>query len=189
MYHEIYGRIDALLKEKPSVLVAIDGNCTAGKTTLARQLRRMYDCNVFHMDEFFLQSHQRTPQRLEEAGGNVDYERFYQEVLLPLVRGEEVCYRPYHCGTQRLQPAVTAPKKQLNIIEGTYSQHPYFGDPYDLKIFLSISPEGQRLRILERPEFLHQSFFRQWIPMEQRYFEAFRIRENSHIVKGQEAQK
>ena len=186
MYRKIYARIDALLQAKDSVLVAIDGCCTAGKTTLARQLRRVYDCNVFHMDEFFLQSHQRTPERLAQPGGNVDYERFFQEVLEPLCREEQVCYRPYHCGRQCLTEPVTVEKKSLTILEGTYSQHPYFGDVYDLKIFLGISPELQRQRILQRPEPLHQRFFREWIPMEQQYFDTFRIPEGSHIVITQE---
>ena len=182
MYREIYDRIDTLLREKRTVLVAIDGNCAAGKTTLARQLQRMYDCNVFHMDEFFLQSHQRTPERLAQPGGNVDYERFYREVLLPLTRGENVCYRPYHCGSQSLKEPVTVARKRLTIVEGTYSLHPTFADPYDLKVFLGISPELQRQRILQRPEFLHPRFFGEWIPMEQTYFETFRIRQSCDLV-------
>lgn len=183
---DIYNQIDRLLAQKETVLVAIDGNCTAGKTTLARQLQRIYSCNVFHMDEFFLQPHQRTAERLAQPGGNVDYERFSQEVLLPLTRGEDVCYRPFHCGTMSLMEAVTVPRKRLTIVEGTYSCHPCFGDPYDLKIFLGISPEGQRQRILQRPEYLHRRFFEQWIPMEQQYFETFQIRENCHIQAGTE---
>ena len=185
-FNEIYSRIDELLTQKEQVLVAIDGNCTAGKTTLARQLQRLYDCNVFHMDEFFLQCHQRTPERYAQPGGNVDYERFQEEVLLPLTRGEDVAYRPYHCGTRQLLSPVAIPRKKLTVIEGTYSLHPYFGDPYDLKIFLHISPEGQRKRILLRPEHLHEPFFRTWIPMEQLYFDTFHISDQCHIVTGTE---
>lgn len=185
MYRDIYHRIDQLLEQQETVLVAIDGNCTAGKTTLARQLQRIYNCTVFHMDEFFLQSHQRTPQRLAQAGGNVDYERFYQEVLQPLIHGGDVCYRPYHCGSKALLAPVTVPRKRLTIIEGTYSRHPYFEDPYDLNIFLGISPEGQRQRILQRPEPLHRRFFEEWIPMEQQYFDTFRIRQTSDLILGQ----
>lgn len=184
--NEIYNRITALMEEKDTVLVAIDGNCTAGKTTLARQLQRLYDCNVFHMDEFFLQCFQRTPERYAAPGGNVDYERFYEEVLLPLTRGEDVSYRPYHCGTRQLLAPVAVPRKKLTIVEGTYSLHPYFQDPYDLKIFLQISPEGQRQRIQLRPTYLHESFFRMWIPMEQLYFDTFHISDQCHIVAGTE---
>ena len=66
-------RIDLLLAQSGQVIVAIDGNCTAGKTTLAGMLEEMYDCSVFHMDDFFLRPEQRTPERYAEIGGNVDY--------------------------------------------------------------------------------------------------------------------
>ena len=45
-------QIDTLLEEQTFVIVAIDGKCTSGKTTLASQLAEIYDCNVFHMDDF-----------------------------------------------------------------------------------------------------------------------------------------
>lgn len=39
---------------------------------------------------------QRTKERYEEPGGNVDYKRFEQEVLVSLKKGETVFYRPYY---------------------------------------------------------------------------------------------
>ena len=183
----IRSEIRRLLEEKESVLVAIDGNCTAGKTTLADKLLTEFDCNVFHMDEFFLQPHQRTTERLSEAGGNVDYERFFAEVLTPLIRDESVSYRPYDCQVQALQAPVSMPKKKLNIIEGTYSCHPSFGKPYDLTVFLTVSPEVQRQRVLKRPEFLHQRFLEVWIPMEEQYFDTFSIAQGCDLIcSGQE---
>ena len=173
--YQIRNRIDELMSQKEQVIVAIDGNCTAGKTTLAGKLAEIYDCNVFHVDDFFLRPEQRTPKRYAEVGGNVDYERFMEEVLLPLKAGRAFSYRPFDCGTFTLiQPVAIEPKK-LNVIEGTYSHHPYFGDSYNLKIFLTVTPEIQWQRILERPAFLHQRFFEEWIPMEQRYFDGFDI--------------
>lgn len=164
------------------ILLAIDGSCTAGKTTLTKKLQACYDCNVFHMDDFFLRPEQRTPQRLAEAGGNVDYERFREEVLLPLRKGEAFSYRPYDCGTGNLKEPVAVMPKRINIIEGTYSHHPYFGNAYDLKVVLQVSPEKRTERILKRPGFLHKRFFAEWIPMEQRYFEAFSIESSCDIL-------
>ena len=65
-------KIDELLAQKDMVIVAIDGKCTSGKTTLASKLAQIYDCNVFHMDDFFLRPEQRIPERLAEVGGNVE---------------------------------------------------------------------------------------------------------------------
>ena len=68
----ITDRIDALLAREGSVVIAIDGSCTAGKTTLAAHLATKYDCNLIHMDDFFLRPEQRTAERFAEPGGNVD---------------------------------------------------------------------------------------------------------------------
>ena len=169
---ELVKKIDELMTQKDVVIVAIDGKCTSGKTTLAAKLAEIYDCNVFHMDDFFLRPEQRTPERFAEVGGNVDYERFKEGVLIQLGKGKPFSYRPFDCSTFTLADPVTVIPKQLNIIEGTYSHHPYFGDSYDLKVMLTVTPELQRERILQRPAFLHQRFFEQWIPMENRYFES-----------------
>ena len=174
--------IDRLLTKKEHVIVAIDGNCTSGKTTLAAQLAQVYDCNVFHMDEFFLRPEQRTEERFSQVGGNIDYERFQEELLLPLLSGKDFTYRPFDCSTFTLSEPVTVTPKKLTIIEGSYSLHPYFGDPYDLKILLTVDVQLQRQRVLERPAFLHNRFFDEWIPMENRYFEELEIRKKADII-------
>ena len=164
-------KIDTLLTEKDRVIVAIDGKCTSGKSTLAAKLTEVYDCNVFHMDDFFLRPEQRTPARFAEIGGNVDYERFQEEVLIPLKTGKPFSYRPFDCKSFTLADPISIAPKKLNIIEGSYSHHPYFGEVYDLKIMLEVDEETQRQRILERPSHLHKQFFEEWIPMENRYLD------------------
>ena len=180
-------KIDSLQQDR--ILVAIDGSCTAGKTTLAARLEKKYDCNVFHMDDFFLRPEQKTAERQAEIGGNVDYERFYQEVLLPLQAGEPFFYRPYACKLGALQEPVAVTPKKVNIIEGSYSHHPWFGDAYDLRVYLQVSEEVRRQRILQRPVSRHRLFFDQWIPMEQRYFAQFSIGQKSDIAAFPEENK
>ena len=60
--------------------------------------------------------------------------------------------------------------------------HPHFGDPYDLKILLTVDPETQKQRVLERPSFVQERFFTQWIPMENRYLEHFRISDKADLI-------
>lgn len=188
MYSEVSiltENLDRLLLCKDMVLVAIDGNCTAGKTTLAEALACQYDCNVFHMDDFFLRPEQRTAERLAEMGGNVDYERFYEEILLPLKQikqRETFLYHPYDCRSQRFCRPVEVTRKALNIVEGTYSMHPSLAAAYDFSVFLQISPLLQRSRILQRDAALHQRFFTEWIPMEQRYFAGCHVAERCDLV-------
>lgn len=143
-------RIRALAAALPRVLVAIDGRCAAGKTTLAASLQAQLACNVFHMDDFFLRPEQRTPERLRQPGGNVDFERFLTEVLRPLRDGAPVTYRPYDCRTQQLCAPVHAEARPVNLIEGSYSCHPALWDLYDLHVFLSVGPEEQHRRIAAR---------------------------------------
>ena len=50
----VFAAIDTLAGRESQVLVAIDGNSGAGKSRLAELLAEVYDCNVFHMDDFFL---------------------------------------------------------------------------------------------------------------------------------------
>ena len=178
----VTAKIDLLLKEKDFVIVAIDGKCTSGKTTLAGKLAAIYDCNVFHMDDFFLRPEQRTQARFAEIGGNVDYERFYKEVLLPLKSRQLFSYHPFDCKTFTLSAPVTVEPKRLNIVEGSYSHHPYFGKTYDLKILLTVDEEAQRQRILARPSFLHKRFFEEWIPMENQYLDGFEIPGKADIL-------
>ena len=133
--------IEQLMEHNDRVLLAIDGGSASGKTTLAARLAdRFRDTRVFHMDDFFLRPEQRTPDRFAEPGGNVDRERFLEEVLKPLSRGEAVAYRPFDCGTFTVGKPVSIRPGRLNIIEGAYSLHPDLAGFYDGSVFLRIDP-------------------------------------------------
>ena len=159
-------------------LVAIDGRCASGKTTLAAELGEALGCDVIHMDHFFLRPEQRTAARYELPGGNVDHERFLEEVLLPLRAGAPVAYRPYDCGHQCLATPISIRPAAIQLIEGSYACHPSLWDSYDLRLFLTVDPETQLRRIEARngPGAL-AAFREKWIPLEVRYFAAWRIPE------------
>ena len=114
--------IDSIQKEQP-IIIAIDGRCASGKTTLALELQKKFACNIIHMDYFFLRPEQRTKERLQTPGENVDHERFLEEVLLPLKEGKIFSYRPYNCQYQQFSEAVEIFPKEITIIEGSYSCH------------------------------------------------------------------
>ena len=170
-FSPFFSALEILLRQQKTAIVAIEGGSASGKTTLATFLKQQYECNIFHMDDFFLQPHQRHPERYSQPYGNIDYERFLEEVLVPLSAGQSVQYRRFNCHTLSLEPPVEISFCPLNFIEGTYSMHPLFAPHYDLSVFLNISPEFQRQRIHARntPDSA-QRFFSTWIPMEQRSF-------------------
>ncbi len=164
------------------VIVAIDGRCGSGKTTLAAQLEKELHCAVYHMDDFFPRPEQRTEERLSRPGENVDHERFLEEVLLPLHGTQPITYRPYLCAQQQLGEPVTVAPNRLTIVEGSYSCHPALWEHYDLRVFLSVDPEEQLRRIERRngPE-KAAMFIGRWIPFEEQYFKAFDIQARCDI--------
>jgi len=176
------GTIDKLMRRRKRVIVAIDGDCASGKTSLARLLGSTYSCNVFQMDDFFLRPAQRTPERLAEPGGNIDYERFREEVLKPLKSGKPFAYRPYDCHTGELSEPVAVDPTPLNVIEGAYSMHPHFGRAYDYRVFMRVHVIDQRCRLLKRNEDLFDRYLDEWIPMEHKYFDHFKIPEKCNEV-------
>ena len=178
----LFARLDAALA-KGRVILAIEGGSASGKSTLASLLAEVYGCTVFHMDDFFLRPEQRTPARLAEVGGNVDRERFLAEVLTPLCRGESVFYRPYDCATGEVAPPTPVTPGKLVVVEGVYSMHPALAESYDLSVFLDISPDAQMARIEKRNSpAMAERFFREWIPLETRYFEEMRVCERCDVV-------
>ncbi len=170
-YLPLFAELDRRLA-RGSVTVAIEGGSASGKTALGNILSTLYDCTVFHTDDFFLRPEQRTAERYAEVGGNIDRERFLEEVLQPLGKGETVNYRKFDCATMRIGEETKIEPKKLTVIEGVYSMHPEFEKYYDLSVFLDISPELQRERIRKRNSSeMASRFFHEWIPLETVYFD------------------
>lgn len=160
------------------LFIAIDGRCAAGKTTLAAALQKAIGCNVIHMDHFFLRPAQRSEKRLQEPGGNVDYERFFSEVMIPLGERRRFSYRRFDCKSMEFAEEVEVEPRDVTVVEGSYSCHPALWDFYDFRVFLSVGKDEQIRRIAERDgEESVQMFVERWIPMEEMYFEAYGIEE------------
>ena len=157
-------------------LIAIDGRCAAGKSTLGMQLAAC-GCTVIPMDHFFLRPEQRTPSRFQEPGGNVDRERFLADVLPPLRAGRAFSYRPFDCHTLSLAAPLAVAPADVCVVEGSYSCHPAMRAFYDLTVFLDVSPDEQLRRIRARSgEEDARRFAERWIPLEERYFAALDVR-------------
>ncbi len=184
----LLGKLAELEEKNGRFTLALDGMAASGKSTAAELLWEVFGGCVVHMDDFFLPPALRSPARFEEPGGNVHYERCEEEVMAPLRAKTPFTYRLFDCSvmdfggdSDTIDPAGNV------IIEGSYSLHPAFGalpgeegekrHPADMAVFLHISPETQRERILRRngEEMLHM-FVNRWIPLENAYFEANKTR-------------
>ena len=175
--------INEILCRKSTAVIAVDGMCSSGKTTFANRLSEEFGMQIIHMDDFFLPFDMRTEERLSMPGGNVHYERFTEEVIVPIKERRDFEYGIFDCS----KGTFSEKKKILHgkpiIIEGAYSMHPEIPDIYDLKIFFRISPETQlsRIRIRNGEEAL-KTFKEKWIPFENKYSDAFGIEEKSDIT-------
>lgn len=181
-YFPVFQAIKKLRDCGRPVVIAIDGRCGSGKSTLAHLLTEVFSCNVFHMDDFFLPAHLRTKERLSQPGGNIDHERFMKEVLRPSSEGRDVCFQPFDCAMGELKPAVYKPAESISIVEGSYSLHTAFANCYDLRIFLTCSPEIQKQRLLHREgQNMFIRFLTEWIPREEHYFSACAIADHCDL--------
>ena len=111
---EILNKIDELLLLKENIVIAIDGMCGSGKSTLAEEISRHYDCNVIHCDDFFLPINLRSEDRLSISGGNIHYERMYDEVISKL--DDQIVYRKFNCKKQEYGEDIILNLKKITII-------------------------------------------------------------------------
>lgn len=163
------------LKQHDEFILAIDGMCASGKTTLANQLQEQLDAHVFHMDDFFLPASLRTVERMSEPGGNIHYERFVETVLEPLRKHDTVHYQQFSCQSMDYKQPIDIKYSSRNIIEGSYALRPELIPYYSHIVVLKITPQIQRERLKQRnPEKLQQ-FIERWIPLENKYFDYYQI--------------
>ena len=176
-YYPLLYKINETLYYKKDIIIGIDGMCGAGKSSLALLLQSLYDIQLFCMDDFFLQKHQRTKERYETPGENIDHERFLKEVLLPLKNKEDVNYRRFVCQSMSVEDI---PEKKvykpITVIEGTYCLHPLLRQYIDYSVVLMCDKKTRLERLKNRnSEFMYKMFIDKWIPLETLYFNYYHI--------------
>ena len=170
MIDQLLSYIQREASNSKNYIIAIDGRCASGKTTVAETLARSLNANLIHMDDFFLRPEQRSPQRLAIPGENIDHERFLTEVLQPLREGKRFTYRPFSCESMTLGIPVEVLPKPISIVEGSYSCHTALRELYDLRIFITVDPNEQMKRLRARNGPYAEVFRERWIPLEEAYF-------------------
>ena len=151
----LYAISRLLDEKSGQVRVVIDGRAASGKTTAAELIAgyfsATYTCaytcaypnthpdayprvcpdtrsvttDIIHADDFFLPPSLRTPERLNEVGGNLHRERFYDEIIANLDSPDGFSYRVFDCSKMDYAPEPRKVKPcRLLIFEGAYSLHP-----------------------------------------------------------------
>lgn len=174
-YFEVIAAVYRLMQAKKPVLIALDGRCGSGKSSLAALLERLFCCRVLHTDDFYLPMARRAPGWENLPGGNMDFARLRREALLPALAGEPIDYRAYSCRQDRLLPPRRLGPAPLTVLEGSYSLHPALDVPYSLRVFLHCEPAEQARRLQRREGDYFEAFPRRWIPLEEGYFARYEI--------------
>lgn len=181
----IINEINRILQTKDTVIIGIDGPCASGKTTLAKKLADETQAQIIHTDDFFLPHEMKTPERMAQAGGNVHHERFACEVASGIASQKSFEYGVYSCKEGRITDKKSVNPKGVVIIEGSYSLHPEMKIACDLKIFVEAPEEIRIQRIKERNgEEAIEVFKSKWMPLEDKYFDFFDIKNRCDIIIG-----
>ena len=179
-------RMAADKKGKPFI-IAIDGRCASGKTTLGNRLAEFYreNARLFHMDNYYLRPEQRTEKRYQTPGENVDHERFLDQVLLPASQGKKVISQDLICPDLILSEPETVSCPPIMIVEGSYSLHPSLYPYYDFKIFMDCPQKTQLERIIRRNgPYKAEEFRTRWIPLEEHYIESLHPENQADLMIG-----
>ena len=180
---ELSGLITARLKQQPSVLVALDGRCGSGKTTLAAQLAERFPQSItLHTDDFYLPPPQRVTGWERIPCANMHLERLRAEAVAPARAGRVVCYKAYSCREGAYLPPQVLGPAPLVIVEGSYSHHPLLTGYETLRVFLTCAKEEQTRRLQAREGERYANFAARWVPLEEGYFVQYHIAETADFV-------
>jgi uridine kinase len=183
---EINAILSAWKERRGSGILALDGMCGSGKTTLSERISERTGFSVIHMDDYYLPFSQRKKNWREIPAGNMDLIRLKKEVITPFQNHQWIQTRRYLCRSEQYIEEIIPPADGL-IVEGTYSCHPVLKDAYTMCVFLEISEKIQRKRILEREGKRSSNFFKIWIPMETNYFQTLAVRSHMDLCLNTES--
>ena len=146
-YDELFGKMEELRGTYNAFAVAIDGMAGAEKTTLAAYLSKKYGAPVVHLDDFRLPPAERPKGWETIPGGDVDFERFEEEIVAPWMEKRPLVYTTVDPVTGEMLDRRALPDGQMFLFEGTYIMHPMIRDFFDLRLFVRVGAEEQARRL------------------------------------------
>ena len=168
------------------LIIAIDGRSASGKTTFAKRFENEKGVFVIHTDDFYRPKNSSGLLEISEFDGNFDIKRFKSEVVDNLKK-DRFTYGVFDCSCQKVTETVSVCSPKCIIVEGAYGQNPNLTDYANIKVFFDIDEETQKKRIIVRNgEAGYQKFKNIWIQAEERYFNHYKIKENTHYIVMEE---
>ena len=166
-----------LRRQHRTLLVGIDGRGGSGKSTFARRLEAAaVDLTVVEVDDFYRPSRERQARAASgdtEVGGNFDWRRLRDHVLLPLSQDEPAAYRRYDWAADELAEWHTVPTGGIVLVEGNYSIRHELFEFYDYTAWIE-APHDVRLErgLLRGGQDTRDRWLTEWMPEEERYIRA-----------------
>ena len=172
-YEELFAKIEELRGTYNAFAVAIDGMAGAGKTTLAAYLSKKYGAPVVHLDDFRLPTPERAAGWEAIPGGDMDFERFEEEIVAPWMEKRPLVYTTLDPATGEMLDRRALPDGQMFLFEGTYIMHPMIRDFFDLRLFVRVGADEQARRLAAAPARTGARPTAARLETEQAYFDAY----------------
>jgi uridine kinase len=174
---ELLALLGSIRRRHATLLVGIDGRGASGKSTLARALEcAAGDLTVVEFDDFYLPSADRQARAARgdtEIGGDFDWRRLRDQVLLPLTRDRPAEYQRYDWPGDRLAEWLTVPVGGTVVVEGNFCTRRELFGLYDYTLWVEAPHELRLERGVRRggPD-TRERWLTEWMPEEERYLEA-----------------
>ncbi|MET0696158.1 MAG: hypothetical protein ABWZ58_01910 [Acidimicrobiia bacterium] len=174
---ELAGHIRRIGSDRPGpILVALDGQSAAGKSTLAGEVAPLVGAVVIDGDDFYSGGTAETWDAMsaaEKANHCMDWRR-QRPVLETLASGLAATWHPYDWevddGSLAATPVVCEPAPVI-ILDGAYSARPELADLFDLRVLLDAPATLRRAQLIEREgEGYREEWNARWDEAEQWYF-------------------
>lgn len=147
-------------------IFALEGKCASGKTTISNNLKNI---TIIDVDEFFLNNDLKTKERLNEIGGNIDYD-LYEQCLQKIKPNSTITYTIFDCSTQSYSTKTIDIKEKVLLV-GVYSYHQKVRKYIDKLCYLIVNENEQLNRLKQRKMF--DRFINEWVPLENKYYNSF----------------
>lgn len=166
---------------KPKV-IAIDGPCLSGKTTISNFLKDCSHLKIVHMDDFFLPKDLQKDLTIKDF--HIDFTSIILQVLIPFRQGmNHATYFKFNCQRQVYTLAeIDFDKDDILLLEGSYSSSPIMREYIDYHIFIDIDSSIQLSRLKQREDSKYVDYINKWIPKENYYFKEYQIKEKADIT-------